>query len=82
MLERGESKEPVDVELTKLANNIITRMIMGRGDGYSKHALIGKFNLDDYFWFCKNLNLQGLKRRCKEIYDKFDAKVELNYKEA
>ncbi|CAA2969454.1 cytochrome P450 93A3-like [Olea europaea subsp. europaea] len=35
--------------------------------------LIGRFNLTDFIWFCKNLDLQGFGKRLKEVRDRFDA---------
>ncbi|KAI3471556.1 hypothetical protein Pfo_028206 [Paulownia fortunei] len=38
--------------------------------------LTGKFNISDYIWFCKNLDLQGFGKRLKEIRDRFDEIME------
>ncbi|KAH6812458.1 hypothetical protein C2S51_026220 [Perilla frutescens var. frutescens] len=38
--------------------------------------LTGKFNLSDYIWFCKNLDLQGFGKRLKEVRDGFDRMME------
>ncbi|KAH6767803.1 cytochrome P450 [Perilla frutescens var. hirtella] len=38
--------------------------------------LTGKFNLSDYIWFCKNLDLQGFGKRLKEVRDRFDRMME------
>lgn len=43
--------------------------------------LTGKFNLSDFIWFCKNLDLQGFGRRLKEVHKKFDAMMERIIKE-
>ena len=34
--------------------------------------LCGQFNFSDLFWFCKNLDLQGLGKRLKRVRDKYD----------
>ena len=101
MVKRAELKEPVEVgkEITKLTNNIITRMLMGKRcsedddhdhDGKAqkirelvkeRHQLVGRFNLSDFFWFCKNLDLQGFRRRGKEFHEKFDFMMEKIIKE-
>ena len=88
--------EAVDVgrELTKLANNIISRMVLTRrcteNDGEAENMrkvvietteALGKFNLSDYIWFCKNLDLQGLTKKSKEIHEKFDKIVEKSIEE-
>lgn len=76
-------------ELFKLTNNVISRMIMSErcledeneaGDMKKLVSEIteisGKFNLADYIWFCKNLDLQGYVRRLKEIHPRFDNLIE------
>ena len=43
--------------------------------------LIGKFNLSDYIWFCKKLDLQGFSKKGKMIHEKFDKIVEKSIEE-
>jgi hypothetical protein len=38
--------------------------------------LTGKFNLSDFIWFCKNLDLQGFGKRLKEVRKRFDTMTE------
>ncbi|CAN1303642.1 3,9-dihydroxypterocarpan 6A-monooxygenase [Linum perenne] len=38
--------------------------------------LTGKFNLADFVWFCKGLDLQGLEKRLKATREKFDSMME------
>ncbi|KAL4571643.1 hypothetical protein LXL04_018406 [Taraxacum kok-saghyz] len=82
---------PVDLkgELFKLTNNVISRMMVsGR---YSEEEnedvdmkklvteiseISGRFNLADYVWFCKNLDLQGFGKRLKEIHPLYDKLIE------
>ncbi|GLJ24860.1 hypothetical protein SUGI_0475450 [Cryptomeria japonica] len=72
-------------ELTSLANNVISRMAMStRCSGTDAQAseckkivqevieLTGKFNLGDYIFFCKNLDLQGYERQMKDVHRRFD----------
>ncbi|KAH6812869.1 hypothetical protein C2S51_021887 [Perilla frutescens var. frutescens] len=88
--EAGAGKS-VDVgrELIRMTNNVISRMIMSErcsGDEDEAGAvrkliqetaeLTGKFNLSDYIWFCKNLDLQGFGKRLKEVRDRFDRMME------
>ncbi|CAI9100105.1 OLC1v1037035C1 [Oldenlandia corymbosa var. corymbosa] len=72
-------------ELMRTTNNVISGMVMSKrcsGNDYEamevrkliKEAseLCGQFNLSDLFWFCKNLDLQGLGKRLKKVRDKYD----------
>lgn len=91
MQKKGEACESVDVgdELLKLTNNIIMRMAIGKScfnnddeahkvtEGLKESAMLsGRFNLADYFWFCKGLDLQGIGKKLKEVHDKFDTMME------
>ncbi|KAE9598870.1 hypothetical protein Lal_00022642 [Lupinus albus] len=93
---KGESGEVVDVgdELLILTNNIISRMTMSRTCSESDNEaedirkmvkdtaeLAGKFNISDFIWFCKNLDLQGLNKRLKGILNRFDTMMEKVIKE-
>ncbi|XP_028808718.1 3,9-dihydroxypterocarpan 6A-monooxygenase-like [Neltuma alba] len=97
LLRKGLAAEAIDVghELMTLANGIISRMIMSRSssgnDDEAKEIrklvtdtaeLAGKFNLSDFIWLLKNINLQGrLNKRLKETRDRFDALLEEVIKE-
>ncbi|KAI4387129.1 hypothetical protein MLD38_004983 [Melastoma candidum] len=96
VLRKAERKESVNVgnELTKMAMNVVTRMMMsttcsdsgGEADEMAKVVkemaeLTGKFNLSDYIWFCKNLDLQGFGKRVDEVHRRFDSLVERIIKE-
>ncbi|GLJ24861.1 hypothetical protein SUGI_0475460 [Cryptomeria japonica] len=72
-------------ELISLANNVISRMAMStRCSSTDAQAtecrkivqevieLTGKFNLEDYIFFCKNLDLQGYERQMKDVHRCFD----------
>ncbi|KAL6336897.1 hypothetical protein AAG906_036211 [Vitis piasezkii] len=91
LLGKAEAGEAVDVkkEITRLTNNLITKMIMRHRCSDSEDdanevkelmtemmKLIGSFNLSDFVWFCKNLDLQGFKKRVKEARARFDAIME------
>ncbi|XP_057783571.1 cytochrome P450 93A3-like [Salvia miltiorrhiza] len=86
----GDGKS-VDVgrELIRMSNNVISRMIMSERCSEDEDEagavrkliqetaeLTGKFNLSDYIWFCKNLDLQGFGKRLKEVRDRFDEMME------
>ena len=91
LLGKAEAGEAVDVkkEIMRLTNNLITKMIMRHRCSESEDdatevkelmtemmKLIGSFNLSDFVWFCKNLDLQGFKKRVKEARARFDAIME------
>ena len=89
LLKKGLACEAVDVggQLMTLNNNIISRMAMSQtscceGDEEAEEVaklvadtaeLIGKFNVSDFVWFLKGLDLQGFNKRLKEIRVRFDA---------
>ncbi|OVA04816.1 Cytochrome P450 [Macleaya cordata] len=88
---KSNSGEAVDVgrELVRLTNNIISRMTMSKRCSETENEaeevrvlvqevaeLTGKFNLSDYIWFCRNLDLQGLGKRYKDLHRRFDEMVE------
>ncbi|KAF4360084.1 hypothetical protein G4B88_005237 [Cannabis sativa] len=41
-----------------------------------RNQLIGKFNLSDFFWFCKNWDSQGFEARGKGFHEKFESMME------
>ena len=88
---KGEACEAVNVadELLKLTNSIVMRMAISKScfnsddeahkvtDRVKESAMLsGMFNLQDYFWFCKGLDLQGIGKKLKEVRDKFDTMIE------
>lgn len=89
--EKAEAEEAVDigVELMRLTNNIISRMLLSKRCSDKEdeanevqilvkemNSLGTKFNLSDLLWFCKNLDLQGFKRRLKDVRDRYDILME------
>uniref|UniRef100_M1DMU2 Cytochrome P450 n=1 Tax=Solanum tuberosum TaxID=4113 RepID=M1DMU2_SOLTU len=91
LLQKAESSEEVDVEaeLLRVSNNVISRMLMNERCSEDKDEagsvrmlvqdiaeLTGKFNLSDYIWFCKNLDLQGFGKRTKDVRKRFDEMME------
>ncbi|PQM35081.1 cytochrome P450 93A3 [Prunus yedoensis var. nudiflora] len=96
ILKKAKAAEAVDVgaELTTVTNNVISRMTMGQSCSANEteaneirklvkatSELSGKFNLSDFIWFCKNLDLQGFGKRLKEVRDRFDTMMERIIKE-
>ncbi|KAK4413006.1 cytochrome [Sesamum alatum] len=72
-----------------MANNLISTMVMSRRcskdekEGREVKRLVqditelaGKFNLSDYIWFCKNLDLQGIRKRLKVLHNRLDGMIE------
>ncbi|PIA53462.1 hypothetical protein AQUCO_00900210v1 [Aquilegia coerulea] len=96
MIRKSDSEDTVDVggELITLANNIISRMMMNKRCSESEKEaedvrslvhevaeLTGTFNLSDYIWFCRNIDLQGLRKRFEDLHVRFDAMAEKIMKE-
>ncbi|KAF9588420.1 hypothetical protein IFM89_010179 [Coptis chinensis] len=96
MLRKSDTEEAINVgaELITMANNVISRMMMSkRCSGSEKEAdeirslvheilvLTGTFNLSDFIWLCRNLDLQGLKKRFEDLHVRFDNLTEKIMKE-
>ena len=91
LLRKSKAGEAVDVgaELIRLANNLVSRMVMSRRCSENENEaadiktiiheiaeLTGKFNVSDFIWFCKNLDLQGFKKRIRDVAERFDVMIE------
>ncbi|OWM67192.1 cytochrome P450 93A3-like [Punica granatum] len=96
MQRKAEEGEQVNVgtELMRLTNNIISRMALSqrcsdKEDEADKvrrlvremTELAGKFNLSDSIWFCRNFDIQGFRKRLKDVRDRYDAMMERIIKE-
>lgn len=83
--------EPVNItkELSTLANNIISQMMIGvRCSGTTGEAeeattlarevtkIFGEFNASDFMWVFRNFDLQGFRKRVEDIYTRYDALLE------
>lgn len=79
----------VTEELLKLTNNVISQIMLGiRSSGTKGEAdeartlvreasrIVGEFNLSDFIWFLKKWDLQGIGKRCEDIYARYDALLE------
>ncbi|KAG5222240.1 cytochrome P450 family protein [Salix suchowensis] len=79
----------VTEELLKLSSNIISQIILSlRCSGTDNEAegvrtlvrevtqMFGEFNVSDFFWFCRNLDFQGYRRKFKDVHRRYDALVE------
>ncbi|XP_059429238.1 licodione synthase-like [Corylus avellana] len=83
LADRSEAGEAVNIteELLRLTNNIISQMMLGRAEEARAVVrdvtkIFGEFNVSDYIWFCKHLDLQGFGKRIEDIHRRFDALVE------
>ncbi|KAK4606348.1 hypothetical protein RGQ29_000548 [Quercus rubra] len=83
--------ERVDVsdELLKLTSNIISQMMLSircsgikssaenaRGLACEVTKIYGQFNVSDFIWFCRNLDLQGFRKRIEDVHKRYDALIE------
>lgn len=91
LLEKAKTGEAVQVktELLRLTGDILSRMIMGiRCSGNEDEAIrvkkslqeiisyAAKFNVADFFWFCKKLDFQRLSKKAKAALDRCDSMLE------
>lgn len=96
MMKKADKGECVDVggELMRLTNNVVSRMIMSqRCSGNENEAdevrkvvketaeLTGKFNFSDYIGSLRNMDLQRLGIRLKEVRENFQTMTERIIKE-
>ncbi|XVF37233.1 hypothetical protein REPUB_Repub19eG0128900 [Reevesia pubescens] len=76
-------------ELLKLTNNIISQMMLSmRCSGTGNQAdgvrtlvrevteIFGEFNVSDIIWFCRNLDLQGVRKRFEDVHRRYDELLE------
>ncbi|XP_047339075.1 cytochrome P450 93A3-like [Impatiens glandulifera] len=76
-------------ELVRLTNNVISRMVMSERCSEKEDEagevrklvqemaeLTGKFNLSDFIWFLKKVDLQGFGKRLKDVRHRFDGMME------
>ncbi|KAJ9565207.1 hypothetical protein OSB04_001173 [Centaurea solstitialis] len=91
LTEKAKRRESVNLteEFLKFTNNVICQMLMSiRCSGTNNDAdeaknlvreatrIFGEFNVSDFIWFCKNIDLQGFKKRYKDIHKRYDALLE------
>ncbi|KAD3068310.1 hypothetical protein R6Q59_017693 [Mikania micrantha] len=89
--QKAKLGKAVDVkdELLKLTNNVISRMLMSERCSEEENEasdmrklvteiskITGEFNLADYIWFLKNLDLQGYGKRVREIHPRFNKLID------
>lgn len=91
ILKKAQAGESVDVgaELVRLTNSVIMRMALSKSfcnndeEAYEVARVVkeaakvaGRFNLSDYFWLFKVLDLQGIGKRLRQVHERSDAKLE------
>lgn len=91
LMKKAAGRERVNVteELVRLTNNVISQMMMSircsGTDGEADEAknlvrevtqIFGQFNLSDFLWFCRNVDLQGIKKRYEDTHRRYDALLE------
>lgn len=91
LVDRSVARESVNLtqELLKLSNNIISQMMLGiKSSGTDSQAeearnlvrevtqMFGEFNVADFIKICKNLDVQGFKKRAMDLHKRYDAFLE------
>ncbi|XP_058735049.1 cytochrome P450 93B16-like [Vicia villosa] len=88
---KSKSEETLNLTqaLLSLSNNIISRMMLSietsGTDSQAEQARVlvrevtqsfGEFNISDFIGFCKNFDLQGLKKKALDLHKRYDAFLE------
>ncbi|PON89553.1 Cytochrome P450, E-class, group I [Trema orientale] len=84
--ERGEAVNLTE-ELPKLSNNVVSLMVLGTSNDRDHvdearlvikevTKVIGEFNLSDFVWFLRNVDLQGIRKRIEATFKRYDALLE------
>lgn len=91
LVDRSLARESVNLtqELIKLSNNIISQMMLSiKSSGTDSQAeearnlvrevtqMFGEFNVADFITICKNLDVQGFKKRAMDLHKRYDAFLE------
>ncbi|KAE8705525.1 Licodione synthase [Hibiscus syriacus] len=91
LLDKSKALETVNLteELLTLTSNFISQMMLGiRCSGTGEHPdgvrtlvrevseIFGEFNVSDVIWFCKHLDLQGIRKRFEDIHTRYDTLLE------
>ncbi|PIN23950.1 Cytochrome P450 CYP2 subfamily [Handroanthus impetiginosus] len=91
LMKKGKSGEAFNVteELLNLTNNMISHTMLSirhsesEGDAAAARTVIrdvtqifGELNASDILWFCKNFDLQGIRKRSEDIQRRYDALLE------
>ncbi|KAK4492032.1 hypothetical protein RD792_002822 [Penstemon davidsonii] len=91
LMKKGETGESVNLtdELVKLTSNVISHIMLSircsETEGEAEVArtvirevtqIFGEFDVSEIVWFCKNLDLQGIRKRSEDIRRRYDALLE------
>ncbi|KAL6504952.1 hypothetical protein OROHE_023334 [Orobanche hederae] len=91
LMKKGKMGKIVNVteELVKLTSNVISHMMLSircsetKGEAEAARTVIrevtqifGEFDVSDIIWFCKNFDLQGIRKRSEDIQRRYDALLE------
>nr|DAD42262.1 TPA_asm: hypothetical protein HUJ06_000493 [Nelumbo nucifera] len=79
ILNKSEAGEAVGVraELIRMTNNAEEVKAVVE----EALEIAGTFNLSDYIGFCRNFDLQGLRKRFKDIHERLDRMMEMILRE-
>ncbi|KAK4254992.1 hypothetical protein QN277_008057 [Acacia crassicarpa] len=91
LMDRSMTRQSVNLtqELLKLSNNIISQMTLSiKSSGTDNQAaearnlarevtqMFGEFNVADFIAICKQLDVQGFKKRAMDLHKRYDAFLE------
>ncbi|KAH6812461.1 hypothetical protein C2S51_026223 [Perilla frutescens var. frutescens] len=87
----GKKSVDIGREIGRMTSNVVSRMLMSERFSEDEDEdedeavgkliqdmaeLLGQFNLSDYIWFCRNLDLQGFRKKLEVVRDRFDLMME------
>ncbi|CAJ2669498.1 unnamed protein product [Trifolium pratense] len=80
---KAKSYETVNVtqEFLKVTNSVISKMMLGEAEEARDvirdvTEMFGEFNVSDFIWLFKKLDIQGLGKRIEDLFVRFDTLVE------
>ncbi|WVZ03090.1 hypothetical protein V8G54_023896 [Vigna mungo] len=91
LFQKSKAKESVNLteSLIRLSNNVISQMMLSitssGTDSQAEQAralvrevtqIFGEFNVSDFIGFCRNLDLQGFRKRALDIHKRYDSLLE------
>ncbi|XP_050898086.1 licodione synthase [Lathyrus oleraceus] len=83
LAEKAKTSEVVNIteELLKLTNNVISKMMLGEAEEAREVVrgvteIFGEFNVSDFIWLFKKVDLQGFGKRVEHLFHRFDTLVE------
>ncbi|XP_054796740.1 licodione synthase-like [Prosopis cineraria] len=80
---KARAGEAVNVteELLKMTNTVISKMMIGESEEARDvirevTKMFGEFNVADFVWVMKKLDVQGFGKRIEDLYQRFDSLVD------